>query len=203
MSLAPTYEAIRRETRGKPLLREKTCFLGTGHQCKWLLPSIKRNIWECGDVIRIVGLYLGVVPPTCILVLSILWLFFVIDGWHLLSEGYIHFLLWTLIDSFLWKKIVHGISCDISGWYHQYAAYSTSIRWSRVTLSYLPGSVDVACSPILSVSFEGMGCEPTLNLAATPDEAVSIICTVVNKNTSNFMGKVDVCELYYWLASVQ
>ncbi len=25
--------------------------------------------------IRIVGLYLGVVPPTCILVLSILWLF--------------------------------------------------------------------------------------------------------------------------------
>ncbi len=26
-----------------------------------------------------------------------------------------------------------------------------------------------------------MGCEPTLNLAATPDEAVSIICTVVNK----------------------
>jgi hypothetical protein len=26
-----------------------------------------------------------------------------------------------------------------------------------------------------------MGCEPILNLAATPDEAVSIICTVVNK----------------------
>jgi hypothetical protein len=26
-----------------------------------------------------------------------------------------------------------------------------------------------------------MGCEPTLNIAATPDEAVSIICTVVNK----------------------
>ncbi len=47
-------------------------------------------------------------------------------------------------------------------------------------LSYLPGSVGVACSPI-SVSFEGMGCEPVLNLAATPDEAVSIICTVVNK----------------------
>jgi hypothetical protein len=48
-------------------------------------------------------------------------------------------------------------------------------------LSYLPGSVCVACSPILSVSFEGMGCEPILNLAAIPDEAVSIICTVVNK----------------------
>jgi hypothetical protein len=26
-----------------------------------------------------------------------------------------------------------------------------------------------------------MGCEPTLSLAANPDEAVSIICTVVNK----------------------
>ncbi len=26
-----------------------------------------------------------------------------------------------------------------------------------------------------------MGCEPILNLAATPDETVSIICTVVNK----------------------
>ncbi len=44
-----------------------------------------------------------------------------------------------------------------------------------------PGLLGVACSPILSVSFEGMGCEPVLNLSATPDEAVSIICTVVNK----------------------
>ncbi len=26
-----------------------------------------------------------------------------------------------------------------------------------------------------------MGCEPVLNLAATPDKAVSIICTVVDK----------------------
>jgi hypothetical protein len=48
-------------------------------------------------------------------------------------------------------------------------------------LIYLPGSVGVVCSPILSVSFEGMGCEPVLNLAATPNEAVSIICTVVDK----------------------
>jgi len=38
-------------------------------------------------------------------------------------------------------------------------------------------SVGVACSPILSVSLEEVGCEPVLNLAATPDEAVSIICT--------------------------
>ena len=48
-------------------------------------------------------------------------------------------------------------------------------------LSYLPGSVGVACSPILSVSLEEVGCEPVLNLAATPDKAVSIICTIVDK----------------------
>jgi hypothetical protein len=42
-----------------------------------------------------------------------------------------------------------------------------------------------------------MGCEPVLNLSATPDEAVSIICSIVVKTyTSNFMGKADVCELY-------
>ncbi len=50
-------------------------------------------------------------------------------------------------------------------------------------LNYVPGSVGAACLPIfLSVSFEGMGCEPVLNLGATPDEAVSIKCTIVNKN---------------------
>ncbi len=42
------------------------------------------------------------------------------------------------------------------------------------------GSLGVACFPILSVSLEleEVGCEPVLNLAATPDEAVSVICTV-------------------------
>jgi hypothetical protein len=48
-------------------------------------------------------------------------------------------------------------------------------------LSYLPGSVGVACSPILSVSFEGMGCEPVLNLFTTPDEAVSIYVSLLTK----------------------
>jgi hypothetical protein len=65
-------------------------------------------------------------------------------------------------------------------------------------LSYLPGSVGVACSPNSSVSFKGMGREPVLDLLATPDEAVSIICTFVDKTIlSTFLGKVDVCELYY------
>ncbi len=35
-----------------------------------------------------------------------------------------------------------------------------------------------------------------------PDEAVSIICTVVNKLYLQLLGEVDVCELYYWLARV-
>jgi hypothetical protein len=36
-----------------------------------------------------------------------------------------------------------------------------------------------------------MGCEPILNLAATPDEAVSIICTVVDKTIpSTFWEKL-------------
>jgi hypothetical protein len=48
-------------------------------------------------------------------------------------------------------------------------------------LRILSGSLGVACSPILSVSFEGMGCEPVLNLSVTPDEAMSIICTIVDK----------------------
>ncbi len=64
-------------------------------------------------------------------------------------------------------------------------------------LRILPGSLGVACSPILSVSFEGMGCAPVLNLAANSDEAVSIMSAVVDKNTSNYLGKTDVCELYY------
>jgi hypothetical protein len=45
-------------------------------------------------------------------------------------------------------------------------------------LRILPDSFGVACFPILSVSLEEVGCEPVLNLAAIPDEAVSIICTV-------------------------
>ncbi len=55
----------------------------------------------------------------------------------------------------------------------------------------LPGSVGVACSPNLSMSLEEMGCEPILNLAATPDEAMSIICTVVDKTIpSTFWEKL-------------
>jgi hypothetical protein len=46
MTLAPTYDAIKRKTSGKPSIREKPAeLLGTGHQCKdSLLPSIKRTV---------------------------------------------------------------------------------------------------------------------------------------------------------------
>jgi hypothetical protein len=47
------YEAIKCETSGKPLTREKSAeFLGTGHQFKdGLLPSIKRNIYETMEML--------------------------------------------------------------------------------------------------------------------------------------------------------
>jgi hypothetical protein len=61
----------------------------------------------------------------------------------------------------------------------------------------LPGSVGVVSSPILSVSLKGMGSEPDLNLAAPPDEAVTIIHTFVDKTTPSTFGEVGVCELYY------
>ena len=78
MSLAPTYEAIRRETSRKPVMRENPAkVLGTGHQCKDGYCHQLSVIFESVEIfIRIVGLYLGVVPPTCILLLSILWLFY-------------------------------------------------------------------------------------------------------------------------------
>ncbi len=50
-----------------------------------------------------------------------------------------------------------------------------------IALHFFSGLLGVACYPILSVSIEGMGCEPVLNLSVTPDKAVRIICTVVVK----------------------
>jgi hypothetical protein len=63
-------------------MREKSAeFLGTRHQCKDGYCHQLSIIFESVEIsIRIVELYHGVVPPTCILVLSILWLFIVIDG---------------------------------------------------------------------------------------------------------------------------
>jgi hypothetical protein len=59
-------------------MREKPAeVLGTGHQCKDGYCHQLSIIFESVEMfIRIVGLYLGVVPLTCIPVLSILWLFY-------------------------------------------------------------------------------------------------------------------------------
>jgi hypothetical protein len=78
MSLAPTYKAIRHETSGKLLMREKPAeFWGTGHQCKDSYCHQLSVIFESVETfIRIVGLYLGVVPITCIPLLSILCFFY-------------------------------------------------------------------------------------------------------------------------------
>jgi hypothetical protein len=65
------------------------------------------------------------------------------------------------------------------------------------SMHVLPGSYGVACSPILSVSLEGIDCEPVLKLAATLEEAVSIICTFVKKTIPSNFGEVDVCKQYY------
>jgi hypothetical protein len=110
--------------------------------------------------------------------------------WHLLYELY-SFSALNPYWSFVWNEIVHDISSDIGRWYHQYDAYSTPIWQSRAMLWYFPGSAGVACSPILSVSFKGMGCEPVLDLSATSDEAVSIICTFVDRTIiSTIWGKL-------------
>ena len=52
MTLAPMYEAIKRETSRKPSIRKKPAeFLGTVHQCKdGLLPTIKHNIYESVEI---------------------------------------------------------------------------------------------------------------------------------------------------------
>jgi hypothetical protein len=92
------------------------------------------------------------------------------------------------------------VSCfDILGWYYCILCILCTNKVIKGNAMHmLPESVGVACSLSSSVSLEGMGCEPILNLAATPDEAVSIIRTFVDKTsiTSTF-GEVDVCVLYY------
>ncbi len=87
---------------------------------------------------------------------------------------------------------------SISRWYHHiWCILYTSKVIKGNAMHMLPGLLGVACSPIISVSLEEKGCEPVLNLAATPDEAVSIMCTFVDKTIPSTFGEVDVCEPYY------
>ncbi len=70
-----------------------------------------------------------------------------------------------------------------------YDAYSTPIRRSRVMLCVYYQDCLVLPVLVLSVSLEGMGCEPVLNIAVTSDEAVSMICTVIDKTIPSTFGR--------------
>ncbi len=145
------------------------------------------RVWRC--FIRIVRLYLRY----CILALSILFCYGVCDSLifiifvYFVSDGklhrhmcdnthslnWIHFLLWTLIDSFVWIGIVHGIFLILADGTIIYDEYSTPARWSRVTLAHttriawcclfsyyiseLRRGVLLACSQLISYSY--WGCE--------------------------------------------
>ncbi len=84
--------------------------------------------------------------------------------WHLHSGLYqISAPLWTLIDSFVWVDIVHGISFYISRWYYcMWCILYTNEVIKGNTMCISPGSFVVACSPILPVSFKEKGCEPVI-----------------------------------------
>ncbi len=152
MTLAPTYEAIQRETSGKSSIREKPVeLLSTGNSVKIVyyhqLSVMFVRVWRC--FFGIVRSYLRY----CILALSNLFcygicdsiiyvisVYFVNDGkLHCLmcvnthSLNWIHFPLWTLIDSFVWIGIVHGILFDISRWYH-------CIWWILYTCKVIKGN---------------------------------------------------------------
>ena len=148
------------------------------------------RVWRC--FIRIMRSYLRY----CILAQAFLFCYGICDSLNCLfvTVNFIVLCLLTLtlwiefsfriepwLIHSLWIGIVHGILFDISGWYHRiwWILYTCKVIKGN-TCAYL-GLLGVACSPILSVSLEEVGCEPVLNLAATPDEAVSIICTVVDK----------------------
>ncbi len=86
-------------------------------------------------------------------------------GWsvHSRESGDLHHCIWCILYT---NKVIKGNAMRI-----------------------LPGLLGVACSPIISVSLQGMDCEPILNLAATTDEAVSIMCTVVDKTITSSFGR--------------
>ncbi len=209
MSLAPTYEAIRHETSGKPLMREKPAeFWGTGHQCKDGCCHQLSIIFESMETFtRIVGLYLG-------LYLQFVSLFWAFHGFlqynlssyvccHLLSELYSVSALnpdwficmkWDSPWYLLWcSQMVPSIWCILftNKVIKGNANLFTRIIWCCLFsyfISELWGDRLWAC-PQLSSSYSWWGCEYNM-----------YHCW--QNYTSNFLGKADVCELIYWPASV-
>ena len=61
-------------------------------------------------------------------------------------------------------EIVHDISFLLADGTIMCDAYSTLTMWFWVRFCVLPGSVGVACSPMLPVSCGGIGCEPVSSI---------------------------------------
>ncbi len=133
------------------------------------LSVIFMRVWRC--FIRIARSYLRY----CILALSILFCYGICDSiiyiisviTYIFSDGkihcfmcvdtyslnWIHCPLWTLIDSFVWIGIVHGILFDICRWYHHiWCILYTSKVIKGNAMHLLPGSVGVAWSASLRCS---------------------------------------------------
>ncbi len=116
------------------------------------------------------------------------------------SLDFIHSLLWTLIDSFVWIDRVYGMSFLLAVDTIAYDAYSTPTEWSRVTPCITRISWCCLFSYFTSeLQRDGLWACPQL-IAATLDDSVSIICTFVDKTIPLTLGEVDVCKLYYWPA---
>ncbi len=128
MTLTPTYEAFKSETSRKSSIGENLLSswaldinVRMLYYHQWSIMFVK--VWRC--FIRIVRLYLRYCIPAlsilfcygiCDSIIYIISVYIFIDGkvHHLIcvdthSLSWIHFLLWTLIDSFVWIGIVHGI----------------------------------------------------------------------------------------------
>ena len=88
-------------------------------------------------------------------------------------------------------EIVHDISFLLADGTIMCDAYSTLTMWFWVRFCVLPGSVGVACSPMLPVSCGGIGCEPVSSFAiALPGEAVSTVLFADKIIQSTFCSKL-------------
>ncbi len=100
----------------------------------------------------------------------------------------IHFPLWTLIVSFVWFWDSPWYLVSTSGWYHHvWCIFYTNDVIPGMLLRILPGSIGVACSPMLPVCCGGIGCEPVSSICHSSswwDCEYSTFCW--QNNTVNF-----------------
>ncbi len=113
----------------------------------------------------------------------------------------IHFPLWTLIVSFVWFWDSPWYLVSTSGWYHHVRCI---LYTNDVTLGtlwrILPGSVGIACSPMLPVSCGGIGCEPVSSICHSSSWWGCEYSTFYWQNYTVNFAVTSVFELCYWLA---